>query len=99
MERPSIIEISRNLAAGDARASAGAEHFLPGIRKLFGSFYLTGATTGQTSTPLNGEQLGMVGRIAGRPYYDKDWNVYIGMSREDVFHPNINDAARPNRKP
>jgi phosphate-selective porin OprO and OprP len=92
MERPSIVEISRNLAAGDARASAGAAY---ATDQLFGSFYLTGASYGQntSSAPLNGEQLGIVGRIAGRPYYNKDWNIYVGMSGEDVFHPNINDAS------
>ncbi len=91
MERPSIIEIARNLAAGDARASAGAA---AAWDHLFISSYLTGATYGaQTPTLQNGEQLGFVGRLAGRPYYDKDWNVYLGLSGEDVFHPNINTSG------
>ncbi len=93
MERPSIIEISRNLAAADARASAGAKW---STDQLFGSAYLTGATYGaQSSSLLNGEQLGFVGRLAGRPYYDKDWNVYLGISGEDVFHPDINSSGTP----
>jgi phosphate-selective porin OprO and OprP len=91
MERPSIIEIARNLAAGDARASAGAK---ASWEQLFLSSYLTGGAYGaQKSSPLNGEQLGFVGRLAGRPYYDKDWNVYLGLSGEDVFHPNINTSG------
>jgi phosphate-selective porin OprO and OprP len=91
MERPSIIEIARNLAAGDARASAGAA---AAWNQLFASFYLTGAPYGaQTSSLLNGEQLGIVGRLAGRPYYDKDWNIYLGLSGENVFHPNINTSG------
>jgi phosphate-selective porin OprO and OprP len=93
MERPSIIEIARNLAAGDARASAGAK---ASTEQLFGSMYLTGPAYGANSgNNLNGEQLGIVGRLAGRPYYDKDWNVYLGMSGEDVFHPNINNSGTP----
>ena len=104
MERPSIIEISRNVAAGDARAT------IPGLKasndislpwgspgSYFAAVALTGSSYGaNTSTsPLNGEQLGMVGRLAGRPYYNKDWNVHLDFSGEYVFHPNINDAGIP----
>src|SRR5271170_5978105 len=93
MERPSIVEISRNLAAGDARASAGAK---ASTAQLFGSAYLTGAAYGaQSSSLLNGEQLGFVGRLAGRLYYDKDWSIYLGLSGEDVFHPNISSSGTP----
>jgi phosphate-selective porin OprO and OprP len=93
MERPSIIEIARNLAAGDSRASAGAA---AAWDKLFFASYLTGTTYGaQSSSLLNGEQLGFVGRLAGRPYYDKDWDIYLGLSGEDVFHPNINSSGTP----
>ena len=93
MERPSIIEISRNLAAGDARASLGVK---ASWNQLFLSSYLTGAAYGaQQTTLLNGEQIGYVGRIAGRPYYDKDWNFYFGMSGEWIEHPNINTSTAP----
>src|SRR6516225_3652128 len=69
MERPSIIEIARNVAAGDARAT------YPEVKastdRYFAALALTGAPYGaQTSSLLNGEQIGTVGRIAGRPYYD-----------------------------
>jgi phosphate-selective porin OprO and OprP len=65
MERPSIIEISRNVAAGDARASGGLK---ASTDQYFASFYGTGAPFGaQTNALLNGEQIGMVGRLAGRP--------------------------------
>jgi phosphate-selective porin OprO/OprP len=87
MERPSIIEISRNVAAGDARATGG-------LKASTDRFFVAAAGTGtqfgaQTNGPLNGEQLGMVGRLAGRPYYDQDWNVHLDFSGEYVFHPNI----------
>ena len=103
MERPSIIEISRNVAAGDARAT------IPGIKasndvswrwgstgSYFAALALTGASFGaNSSNTLGGEQLGMVGRAAGRPYYDKDWNVHLDVSGEYVFHPNINNSGTP----
>src|SRR5690349_18845507 len=62
MERPSIIEIGRNVAAGDARATGGVK---ASTEQYFAAFALTGASFGaQTASPLNGEQIGMVGRVA-----------------------------------
>jgi phosphate-selective porin OprO/OprP len=88
MERPSIVEIARNVAAGDACASVGAK---ASTDQYFVAGYVTGASYGaQNPNLLNGEQVGMVGRAAGRPYYDKDWNWDVGFSGEYVFHPNIN---------
>ena len=93
MERPSIIEISRNVAAGDARASGGLK---ASTDRYFASFYGTGASYGaQTNALLNGEQIGMVGRLAGRPYYDEDWNIHLDFSGEYVVHPNINANGMP----
>jgi phosphate-selective porin OprO/OprP len=94
MERPSVIEIARNVAAGDARAT------IPGLKasteRYFAALALTGPPFGaQTSNLLNGEQLGTVGRIAGRPYYDEDWNLHLDFSGEYVFHPNFNAAGTP----
>jgi phosphate-selective porin OprO and OprP len=93
MERPSIVEIARNVAAGDARASGGVK---ASTDQYFVSGYLTGAQFGaQNTSLLNGEQLGMLGRLAGRPYYDKDWNVHLHFDGEYVVHPNINASGVP----
>jgi phosphate-selective porin OprO/OprP len=93
MERPSIIEIGRNVAAGDARATGGVK---ASTDRYFAAFALTGSPYGaQTSSLLNGEQLGMVGRVAGRPYYDKDWNIHLDGSGEYVAHPAINASGVP----
>lgn len=92
LERPAIIDIARKLAAGGSRASAG---FKLSTDRYFFSSYLTGAKYGQNSTSLNGEQLGFAGRVAGRPYYDKDWNVNLGMSGQAVFHPNLMKSGTP----
>jgi phosphate-selective porin OprO/OprP len=87
MERPSIIEIARNVAAGDARATAGLK---ASTDQWFAAWAMTGSQYGaQTGGLLNGQQLSTVGRVAGRPYYDKDWNVQLDFSGEYVFHPNI----------
>jgi phosphate-selective porin OprO and OprP len=91
MERPSIIEIARNVAAGDARQSFGAKFSWD---QLFLSSYLTGNPYGaNTGNNMGGSQIGYVGRLAGRPYYDKDWNFYVGMSGEYVLHPAINNSG------
>ena len=91
MERPSIVETARNVAAGDARAT------IPGLKastdRYFAAWALTGPQFGaQTSNFLNGEQLSTVGRLAGRPYYDEDWNFHLDFSGEYVFHTNDNAA-------
>jgi phosphate-selective porin OprO and OprP len=92
MERPSIIEIARNVAAGDARASAGLK---ANQDQWFASGYFTGSQYGaQTGSLLNGEQMSMVGRLAGRPYYDSDWNVQLDFSGEYVFKPAINSSGQ-----
>jgi phosphate-selective porin OprO and OprP len=91
MERPSIIEIARNVAAGDARATAGLK---ASTDQWFAAWAMTGSPYGaQTGSLLNGEQLSTVGRLAGRPYYDKDWNVHLDFSGEYVFHPAINASG------
>jgi phosphate-selective porin OprO/OprP len=57
----------------------------------FASGYFTGSPYGaQASSLLNGEQLSTVGRLAGHPYYDSDWNVQLDFSGEYVFKPAIN---------
>src|SRR5215472_16970139 len=61
MERPSVIEIARNVAAGDARATAGLK---ASTDQWFAAWAMTGATYGsQSSSLLNGEQLSTVGRL------------------------------------
>ena len=93
MERPSIIEIGRNVAAGDARATGGLK---ASTDRYFAAIAGTGASYGaQTNGLLNGEQIGVVGRVAGRPYYDEDWNFHLDASGEYVFHPNINASGTP----
>jgi phosphate-selective porin OprO/OprP len=92
MERPSIIEIARNVAAGDARASVGLK---ANQDQWFASAYFTGSQYGaQGSSLLNGEQISTVGRLAGRPYHDEDWNVQLDFSGEYVFKPAINSSGQ-----
>ena len=93
MERPSIIEIGRNVAAGDARATGAIK---ASTDRYFAAIAGTGASYGaQTNGLLNGEQIGVVGRVAGRPYYDENWNFHLDASGEYAFHPNINASGTP----
>jgi len=76
LERPSIINIERSVAASDQRASLGAKG---ATEDYFASAYLTGPDFGdQDGALLNGEQVGFVGRLAERPYHDEDWNCMPG---------------------
>jgi phosphate-selective porin OprO/OprP len=93
LERPSIINIERSVAAGIQRASLGAN---AATKDYFASAYVTGPLFGaQSSSLLNGEQVGLIGRLAARPYYDEDWNLHAGFSGQTVFHPNINASGTP----
>jgi phosphate-selective porin OprO and OprP len=93
LERPSIINIERSVAAGIQRASLGAN---AATEDYFASAYLTGPLFGaQNPTLLNGEQVGFIGRLAARPYHDEDWNLHAGFSGQTVFHPNINANGTP----
>jgi phosphate-selective porin OprO/OprP len=93
LERPSIINIERSVAAGIQRASLGAK---ASTEDYFASAYLTGPLFGaQNNTLLNDEQLGFIGRLAARPYYDEDWSIHAGFSGQTAFHPNINASGTP----
>jgi phosphate-selective porin OprO/OprP len=93
MERPSIINIERSVAAGISRASLGVN---TATQDYFASAYLTGPVFGaQQKTLLNGEQLAFIGRLAVRPYHDEDWNLHAEVSGQTVFHPNVNANGTP----
>src|SRR5262249_2300213 len=90
LERPSITEIARNVAAGAARPSVGAK---ASTEDYFASGYLTGGTWGdQNAGLLNGEQMGAVVRLATRPFHGDDWNVHTGFSGSYVFRPARSNA-------
>jgi phosphate-selective porin OprO and OprP len=93
LERPSIINIERGVAAGIQRASLGAK---ASTEDYSASAYLTGPVFGaQQRTLLNGEQLALISRVTGRPFHDEDWNLHAGFSGQTVFHPNINANGAP----
>jgi phosphate-selective porin OprO/OprP len=93
LERPSIVNIERSVAAGIERASLGAN---AATEDYFASAYVTGPLFGaQRPILLNGEQVGFVGRLAARPYHDEDWNFHAEFSGQMAFHPNVNANGTP----
>ena len=83
LERPSIVEIARNIAAGDARAVVGARY---ATDRYFLAAYLTGASYGSQNPSLaQPQQTGAVARLAGRPLATSDWDVHAGFSASDAF--------------
>ena len=86
LERPSIVEIARNIAAGDARAVFGANTY--GDR-YFVAAYLTGGTyASQNPTVSTGQQTGAALRVAGRPVATNDVDLLLGVSASDAFRLN-----------
>ena len=83
LERPSIVEIARNIAADDARAVVGARW---GGGRYFLAGYLTGGTYGsQTAALATPQQTGGVVRLAGRPVATADWDLHLGVSASEAF--------------
>jgi phosphate-selective porin OprO/OprP len=83
MERPSIVEIARNISAGDARASVGAAW---ADQRWFAAGYLTGASYGSQSAALaTPQQTGGTFRVAGRPIATEDWDLHLGLSGSMAF--------------
>lgn len=84
LERPSIVEASRNISAGDARSSVGARW---AEDRYFLAAYLTGAPYGsQNSALAQSQQTGATLRVAGRPVATDDWDVHAGFSASEAFH-------------
>ena len=83
LERPSIAEIARNVAGGDARSSLGGRW---AAERWFAAAYLTGDAYGSNNTAqATRGQTGFVGRVAGRAYADADTDVHLGFSGSYAF--------------
>jgi phosphate-selective porin OprO and OprP len=83
LERPSIVEISRSIAAGDRRAVAGGRW---AAERYFAAGYLTGDTYGSNSTnQATTGQTGTALRLAGLPYKDEDTDLLLGVSGSAAF--------------
>lgn len=83
LERPSIVEASRNIAAGDARSSVGARW--TGDRYFLAAYLTGGAYGGQTTALATPDQTGATLRAAGRPVATSDWDLHAGFSASDAF--------------
>jgi len=83
LERPSIVEASRNIAGGDARSSVGARY---AADRYFLAGYLTGGSYGsQTAAVARPQQTGVTLRAAGRPVASDDVDLHVGFSASDAF--------------
>ena len=91
MERPTVAQVSRGLAADDGRESVG---FIGNGSWWQGSAFLTGDTYGKGAllapqTTYGGSQEAVVGRFAVAPFYDPEtnFNVHLGGNISYVIHP------------
>ncbi|HEY1945201.1 MAG TPA: porin [Roseiarcus sp.] len=85
MERPSIINVARGLAAGQSRASLGGKTWGD---QWFLASYLTGPVAGaQEDNEATFAQTGATLRMAGRPIATPDADLHLGFSASDSFRP------------
>lgn len=83
LERPSIVEASRNVAAGDARSSAGVRW---AEQRYFAAGYLTGASYASQSAALaQPQQTGGTLRFAGRAIASENTDLHLGFSGSSAF--------------
>ncbi|MBB2190491.1 porin [Gluconacetobacter azotocaptans] len=93
LERPTIVDLVRNLAGGVARFSVGGEHY---EKRWLAAAYFTGQKFGDRSkdTTITDSQTGGVVRVAGRPYVSKDIDVHVGAGATSAFKVNENSKGR-----
>lgn len=99
MERPSITDIVRNIAAGDARFSVGGLHY---EKRWWIAAYFTGQTFGARNASgyyggdgnVGDSQTGGTFRAAGRPIATKNWDLHLGVSAISAFKPNDGTGGR-----
>lgn len=104
MERPSITNIVRNIAAGDARFSFGGLHY---DKRWWIAAYFTGQSYGSRQANKNSyvgtgvlnSQTGGTFRVAGRPYVSKDIDVHVGLSAISAFKVAENTAGKRSYGP
>lgn len=89
MERPTITNIVRNIAAGDARFSFGGLHY---EKRWWIAAYFTGQSYGARKNNtaaypygVTDSQTGGTFRVAGRPYVSKDIDLHLGLSAISAF--------------
>ena len=95
LERPTVVDLVRNLAGGVGRFSIGGLHYEKNW--LIGA-YLTGERFGQgetvSDTTAVNSQTGAVLRVAGRPYTNKDIDVFLGAGGTTAFKVDENNKDR-----
>ncbi|WP_459772790.1 OprO/OprP family phosphate-selective porin [Asaia astilbis] len=93
MERASISEVVRQIAAGDTRLSLGGRTHQ---NRWYLGAYLTGQTYGdRTNNPtVSDSQLGGLIRVAGRPVATKDVDLHVGVSSTMSFKRNQTSQGR-----
>ncbi|MFT8991195.1 MAG: porin [Gluconobacter albidus] len=106
LERPSITDMVRNIAAGDARFVVGGLHY---EKRWWVAGYFTGQEWGHrnasdmSSTYYGGgsgatidSQTGGMLRAAGRPIATKDVDLHVGVSAIAAFRLACNTGANAN---
>ncbi|GBQ93888.1 OprO/OprP family phosphate-selective porin [Asaia krungthepensis] len=93
MERASISEVVRQIAAGDARMSLGGRTHQ---NRWYLGAYLTGQTYGDRTTDptLSDSHIGGLLRVAGRPIATKLVDLHLGVSSTASFKRNQTSQGR-----
>ena len=94
MERPSVAEIARNVAAGDARSAfqvTATGALGEGDTSMSTNWFVSTALTGNVVAQANangggGEQQAWLGRVALAPSFPGGLRAHLGANAQYVFH-------------
>jgi phosphate-selective porin OprO/OprP len=84
LERATVAELVRGLAAGDGRTGVGA--FANGER-WYASAVLTGKVVGVPTTAEFNQQSGYILRAAFDPFHGPDYDTHIGATLQGILEP------------
>ncbi|MFT8417213.1 MAG: porin [Acetobacter sp.] len=91
LERPTIVDLVRNIAGGVARFSVGGEHY---EKRWLVAGYFTGQKYGDRSSgTVTDSQTGAVFRATGRPYVSENIDVHVGVGATAAFKVNQSTTA------
>ncbi|MFT8550343.1 OprO/OprP family phosphate-selective porin [Acetobacter okinawensis] len=93
LERPTIVDLVRNIAGGVGRFSVGGEHY---EKRWLVAGYFTGQKYGDrtNTTSITDSQTGGVFRATGRPYVSKNIDVHVGVGATAAFKVNQTSSGR-----
>jgi phosphate-selective porin OprO/OprP len=91
LERSAVEDIARGFVAGDTRTAvelwASGDHWLASAAITGRPIGVINTGTASATAQSYGDQLGVVGRLAGTPFHGQNWLVHVGVHGSYLLTP------------